>query len=250
MSGITVQRRLDTARAFEVLARIDLGADAANLHDDTLPEPSWGSRLLRAYRAAPGRLILHGLPLRDDWTMLASRLRNEPPGGLTDPAGRALATTFAEALDDLAELPISFAEDRPELVEPLTRLRAALWERQGSPPPLRILDVPALGSHGRAIEQRGMRVVATSLGEPFEHVLCQIFHEEVHALSDPLVRAGREHEPRDTAPSSPAFALHRDLEHAAIEVGQAIIDARAPELAPAYRAWRRRFAAPRPAPSR
>lgn len=241
MTDIIFERRPEAARAFFVLAHLDLGRDAANLHDDTLPERDWVEPLKEAYAAAPGRLSLHALPLRSDWPSIVASLRNSAPRGLTDEPGRTLASRFADAWDATEDFVPTWTPAPINLVAPLQCLRAALWERLGPSPPLTILDVEALGPHARAIEESGKRVVATSLAEPLEHTLCQIFHEEVHPLSDPLIRAGREHEPRDTAVGQPGYALHADLERTAIEVGQAIIEARTPELLDAYTRWRARF---------
>jgi hypothetical protein len=41
---------------------------------------------------------------------------------------------------------------------------------------------------------------------------------------------------------SAGFTLHRELERAAIEVGDALIAARTPQWSPAYASWRARFA--------
>lgn len=241
MTDIIFERRPEAAHAFFVLAHLDLGRDAANLHDDTLPEHHWVEPLKEAYAGAPGRLSLHALPLRSDWPTIVTALRTAPPRSLSDDRGRALASRFADAWDATNDFVPTWARPPTDLVAPLQSLRLALWERVGPPPPLTILDVEPLGPHARAIEEAGRRIVATSLAEPLEHALCQIFHEEVHASSDPLVRVGREHEHRDTAVGRPGYALHADLERTAIEVGQAIIEARAPELLGAYARWRDRF---------
>jgi hypothetical protein len=118
---------------------------------------------------------------------------------------------------------------------PLQRLRRALWE--DDPPPLTLLDVPSLGPHARALWVGQTRVVATSLMEDYDHVLCQVFHEETHPHSDSNVIEG----PRDTDPSSPGWRQHKLLEDNAIALGQHIIDDIAPELGPAYARWRDRL---------
>ncbi|MCA9654818.1 MAG: hypothetical protein KC501_33185, partial [Myxococcales bacterium] len=128
-----------------------------------------------------------------------------------------------------------------ELGEPLQRLRAALWEQQGPPPPLIVLDCPALGLAGRGgADERG-RVVAVSLAAPIEHLLCQILHEEVHAITDPVVRTQGGGATQDTRAGTPGHALHAALEHAALEVGRAVIEARAPAWSQAYARWQARF---------
>ncbi len=232
----------DAARIYAVLAHLDLGADAANLYDPSLPVQAWAAELLEAYRAAPGRLMLHGVGLLAG-TGLVARLRDEPPAGLRDPRGRRLCHLVADAMGALSDAAVPYAQVPDEIVEPLRTLRAALWEREGRAPPLCIADCPALGRAGRAVATDAGRVVAVSLAEPAEHVLCQVLHEETHAVTDPVVRAtwSSGGPPRDTAAGSPGFARHRALETAAIEVGEALIQARAPQWSDAYQRWRARF---------
>ena len=47
---------------------------------------------------------------------------------------------------------------------------------------------------------------------------------------------------QDTRADAPGFALHAELERTAIEVGDALIAARAPRWSHAYAQWRARFA--------
>lgn len=232
----------DAARLYAVLAHLDLGADAANLYDPTLPDQVWVQPLLEAYRAAPGRLMLHGVGLLAQ-TGLRARLREAPPVGLRDPQGRRLCSLAAEAMETLADVPLRYASVPETIVAPLQTLRDALWEREGRAPPLCVADCPALGRAGRAVATDVGRVVAVSLAEPADHVLCQVLHEETHAVTDPVVRGswGAGGPARDTAAGSAGFARHRALETAAIEVGEALIQARAPRWADAYARWRARF---------
>lgn len=230
------------ARLYAVLARLNLGADAASIFDAGLPGGSWVQPLLDAYRAAPGRLVLHAVPLLGAGGV-RTVLEDEPPRGLQDPPGRRLCAAALEALDATAAEAVSYAATPVEIVEPLQTLRTALWERVGPPPSLTIADCPALGRAGRAAAAAQGRVVAVSLAESPEHVLCQALHEETHAVTDPLVRqswtsAGAR---RDTAVGSQGYARHQALETAAVEVGDALIAARAPAWSGAYRRWRARF---------
>lgn len=231
----------EPARLFAVLAHLDLGADAASLFDSTLSPQPWAPALLEAYRAAPGRLTLHGIGLSHP-RGLVERLRGDPPASLVDTFGRRLCARTADAVDALSAHPVPYAEVPASIVEPLTTLRAALWEREGSPPALTVADCPALGLCGRATETAAGRVVAVSLAQPAEHVLCQVLHEETHALTDPVVRASWTAGPsRDTAVGSAGFHRHQALEVAAVEVGDALIRARTPQWVPAYERWRARF---------
>ena len=253
MSAITFARPFEPALCFHVLSHLDLGADAANLYDATLPTEPWVEGLASAYAAAPGRLTLHAVALSAG-PQLGSTLRDAPPPALSDPAGRELLRRFAAALHAVREsYRTAFDAAGPgarnlkreratALGGPLKRLRAALYEVHGEPPPLRILDCPALGPCGRAIAEERGRIVAVSLEQDVEHLLCQILHEEVHAVTDPAVRSGGD-APQDTRRGTPGYALHEALETAAIEVGAALIEARAPAWAPAYARWRARFGA-------
>jgi len=237
--SVTFERNRDAAVAFAVLAELDLGRDAANLHRPGTPEPPWARSLTHAYQAAPNRLHLHALPLHCvDGTFAASL--SAWGEQRSDPRDRAAATLFLEAFEARAGTRPAWHDPPHALVPIWTSLRQALWSQRGEPPPLRVLDCPALGRHGRAGTTAGGRVVATSLGEPEEHVLCQVLHEEIHAITDPVVGSGA---PRDTRVGHPGFAQHAALELAAVEVGEALLAARAPTWLPAYARWRRRSGA-------
>jgi hypothetical protein len=248
MSEIAVVSEPIAALGFQVLAHLDLGRDAANLYDARLPKRPWSDSLLLAYRRAPGRLTLHAVPLAarneaESWDLL-SRSR-----ALADPAGQTLARTFMQALtieqpafDDRWTADKTRAarlrDAAANLVPLLARLRAALVEE---PPPLVLLDCPALGPHGRACWRAGERRVAVSLAQPLEHVVCQILHEEAHAVSDPEVRAGQCEAHRDTRAGTPGHALHLALERAAVATGARAIEKAEPALEGAYAAWCARY---------
>lgn len=246
--GIRFERWPIAAVAYHVLAHLDLGRDAASLYDDTLPTKPWTPALLAAYAAARGRLAVHGAPL---WygERLVARLREGVPAMLRDTEGRALASAFADAIE--AEAPdylLAFERDETSLADvatslaaPLSRLRAALWERVGAAPPLVVVHCPALGKRARAGTQADARIVATDCAQPIEWLACQVLHEEIHAITDDAVLAGRDARARDTRAGMPGFALHDELERAAIEVGDALVQARAPEWAQAYARWRATF---------
>lgn len=235
---IAIEQRRSAALLYHVLAHLDLGRDAASLFDRSLPRHAWVDDLRAAYDAAPGRLAVHAIALVHDDPIAV--LRDDPPPMLRDAAGRVLASRLADAME-AAEYDPAFAEVPTALIEPLTQLRAALYERIGDPPPLLILDCPALRLAGRAASRGDTRVVAVSLAQDPGHVLCQTIHEEIHAITDPVVRRGRT-ALQDTRAHAPGFALHRELEHAAIEVGDALIAARTPQWSAAYAVWRARFA--------
>lgn len=249
--GIRWARELEPALVFHVLAHLDLGRDAASIHDETLPERAWVGGLREAYAAAPGRLQVHAVGLRHREGI--EGLGDAPPPGLRDAAGRRLLQRLLDAMASEREAFASAwaateretearrAEVATRIGEPLDRLRRALWEQHGEPPPLTVLDCPALGLAGRGAGDDRGRVVAVSLGAPVDHVLCQILHEEIHPVTDPVIRETMSTTPQDTRAGTAGHALHAALEHAAIEVGEALIQARAPEWADAYARWRDRF---------
>lgn len=228
---ILFERSRPVALTYEVLARIDLGRDAANLYDSTRASRPWADALTKAYRAAPGRLLVQAAALVDP-DDVRSRLRRM----LREGADLALAQCFITALDDLQDAPVDWGTPSEALLEAWTELRAALWERRGALPTWRIYDAPALGWAGRATQVAGEQRIAVALSRPADHVVCQVFHEAIHAVTDPVVGAGPTLS-RSTSAEDPGFAIHQRLEEAAVEVGRAIIEARRPALAPAYERW-------------
>jgi hypothetical protein len=241
VAGLEWVRSAPAALLFRVLARLDLGPDAASLYDPSLPAAPWTTELAAAYAAAPGRHALQWIALdAPDLATLQSRLQGLT-GRLADVASRALTAEIADALPawiaDTAAA-VALAAARAEVLSaPLARLRAALWERAGSPPPLRVIDVPALRRCGRGLRGDVHRV-AVDLRQDPDHLLCQIFHEEVHVRTDPAVLTGTPPVPRDTRAGTPGHAVHAALEDAAVTVGEAVIAARAPEHLAAYHRWR------------
>lgn len=249
---IQLERSEHAALCYHVLAHLDLGRDAASIYDRARPQRPWVAALRTAYARAPGRLRLQFMGVEaTSRAELEGWLRG--PGldpALRDAPGQALAEAFLRALaQERPRVAVGGALERErerELLGAITRLRAVLWETTTGPPPLTIVDCPALGWCGRASHRgRGgaapRRVVGVSLARPAEHVILQVFHEETHRVTDPLVLRGRSHGARDTRVGQPGHALHEELERAAVEAGQAIIDVRAPELRAAYHRWRARF---------
>ena len=247
-SGIRWARELEPALVFHVLAHLDLGRDAASIYDETLPEREWVAGLREAYAAAPGRLQVQVLGLRHREGLEA--LCELPPPGLRDDAGQRLLEHLLDAMaserEEFVEAWIANereaerrrAEVAARIAEPLDVLRRALWEQHGEPPPLTVLDCPALGLAGRGASDSHGRIVAVSLGAPVDHLLCQILHEEIHPVTDPMIREERPRLAQDTRTGTTGHALHATLEHTAIEVGEALILARAPEWTTAYARWR------------
>ncbi len=245
-SAVRLEARAAPALLFHVLGWLDLGADAASLHVPSRPVRSWVGPLREAWENAPRRLHLQVLGLRfTEPGSFIRALRQGPPAPLRGDADRALALALAAALE--AEAPDFEVRWMAREVQPLDpRLGPALTELRGllyanldvDPPPLRVLDCRGLGRAGRATRYDGERLVGVSLEQPFEHVLMQVLHEEVHPVTDPLVMAEwDETAPRDTRQGSPGHALHQRLEAVAIGATQALLAERAPQWLPAFEAW-------------
>lgn len=250
-SAIRWARELEPALVFHVLAHLDLGRDAASIFDETLPEHEWVAGLREAYAAASGRLQVHALALRHREGL--EPMRDAPPPSLHDAAGRQLLERLLDAMASEREAFVEAwaasereAEARrgevaARIGEPLDVLRRALWEQHGDPPALTVLDCPALGLAGRGGSDPHGRIVAVSLAAPVDHLLCQILHEEIHPVTDPVIRESMPSFSQDTRVGTPGHALHDAIEHAAIEVGEALILARAPAWAEAYARWQERL---------
>jgi hypothetical protein len=218
---------------YDVLAHLDLGLDAANLYTPGRVDAPWVPALHALYRADPERLRCQFLPLHTPH--MEALLAAIHTDGLRTAFGTAYADRF-ETMCALWDQDDGFDDRKARFAEAvaprLQRLRHALWEDQ-STPPLTVLDVPSLGPHARAIWVAGARVVATSLMEDSDHILCQVFHEETHPHSDPISLDA----PRDTDPSGPGWRQHRLLEESAIALGQRVVDHNIPALGPAYARW-------------
>ncbi|MFT5681962.1 MAG: radical SAM superfamily enzyme YgiQ (UPF0313 family)/protein-L-isoaspartate O-methyltransferase [Myxococcota bacterium] len=249
-SRVRFARRAAPALCFHLLSHLDLGADAANLHRPGLPSPEWIAPLAAAYQAAPGRLMaqVHALAY-DDIDAWTADLSLAPPSPLRDVAGAALIAALLVAVEaekgaflvgwQDPDAATRLAGVGAALSAPLQRLRERMWEQTGAAPPLTVLDCPALGLSGRATGAGSARLVAVSLSQPRDHILCQVLHEEMHPLTDPLVREDRSS--RDTRAGTPGAALHAELEGVAVAATDAFLSARAPELMADFVRWKRRL---------
>jgi hypothetical protein len=219
-------------RFYRVLAHLDLGLDAANLYDPSLPTADWAAELRQAYQGCPARLTAQFLPL---WGHAAERLLNDDLlPGLRTPAGARLRVALLHALALVPTRELALP-DTAALAARLPALRQALWEKK-APPPLLLLHAPALGVHARAVVRRdGLRVVAADLAQPL--ALIQVFHEECHPISDPGVKARG----RDTRVGEAGHASHVSLERAAVALGARVLAGAAPDLLPDYDRWRARY---------
>lgn len=236
--NIGFERRFVTALVYHVLSKLDLGRDAANLYDRRGATLAWASGLEDAYLAAgPERLELQfaGLAFEGLDELLAHVSRRGTPLW-----ARFRAALEAERAQFEADFRAREADERAlveavarELSPPLARLRRSLWAPLEAPP-LVVFHAPALGLHGRGDPRGSRHLVAVSLAQPTEHLLCQIFHEAVHPVSDRELRglAGR-----DTRAGAPGSELHRRIEAHAVSRGAEVIAAAMPELVPSYERW-------------
>lgn len=250
-----IRRALHAELAYHVLAHLPLSGDAASLYDPARPARPWVRPLHRAYTAADARLTLHALPLVvSDIEGLYGALAPGALAALDGATGCRLAECFAAALR--AEHQATAARYRPAqraadlqevdrwLGDQLRPLRRVLYAPR-TPPGLEILDSPALASggwtHGRATQRGPQRVVAVALHVAPAHALCQILHEESHAVSDPPLRERWRGAPQDTRAGAAGHGLHAALEEAAVERGQAVLEAAGGDLLPTYARWRARY---------
>lgn len=244
---VTVERSAIADIGYGLLAAVDLGRDAANLYAprrefDRLalaPAPAWAAALQAALRAHPrDALVLQGWPLRTP--SLADLAAPPVAPALLTPWARAVAAESRAA--EVRAFALAAPSPATPSLASLPALLAALWQPLGAEAPAtcRVLDCRPLGPHGRTHTQAGVFVVATSLDEAADHPLMQIFHEAAHPVTDAAVfaRLGAEaHGARRTAAGTPGFEVHRVLEATAVAYGQAVLEAHAPSVLPAYRAW-------------
>lgn len=230
---IELARSACASLAYEVLSALDLGRDAANLYQRKLLRPSWAAKLERAYiESGPERTAIQFAGLRFDnidllfehaarrgselWTYYAGALESER-------ASLEQRLTASRAKD---EARIALA--REQIIDRLELLRAELWKPR-PPPPLTVLHVPALRRAGRGLVAKSGHRVAVSLDEAWDHVWCQIFHEELHPIAD------RELGPmgaRDTRGDE-----HLLIEANAVDRGEELIRRILPDALPAYERW-------------
>ncbi len=148
-------------------------------------------------------------------------------------SGDGLQVLFADAIESEGQGTWPELEEHAALSLELRHLAGLLWQHR--PPPLRLLDCPSLGRHGRAGWLDGERIVAVNAAEDLEHVLQQVLHEWVHTLTDSLVEV--DHARRDTRLGSEGFQVHAELERVALLATEAMLSERAPEHLPGFRRW-------------
>lgn len=256
VASLLLQRPMHCALAYDTLAGLDLGADAANLYDGR-PQPAWAPALHRAYLDAPGRLSLQAIALMvDNLDDLLALLGADLLPSLRDRPGRALQREFASVLSARRE---GFQRDWQTRSGEGSAHAQRWWQRWAltlreldralhqpshiAPSELRVVACPALAcspfTHGRALDQGKVRWVAVALaGVDGTQALLQIVHELCHRFSDPPVRARFDETHDDTRAGAP---LHRALEEAAVHHGGALLERAQPELMPAYWRWRARY---------
>ncbi len=180
---VGVHRAEGPARFFAALAAADLGSDS--LPGTRLDAP-WARAIAETWPSCPGRTVLHRLGLAHFDAEELTRSLRWPPSGLRDRHGRSLCAAVATGIEALADRVSGFGKLPESTLAQLEALRIDLWAPQGlRPPPLVLLDVPALGGQSRATTVAGSRRVATSLAMPAEHVLMQVLYEEVGLVAEP-----------------------------------------------------------------
>lgn len=235
---------------YDVLRHVDLGANAASIHDGA--RASWSDGIAADFPSGPRADRVQVLPLiTPNLPSLLAALRElgsferTLAGVVADHATpfearwNATRREHERRVDQVAEA----------LYAPLAAARTALWSRvERAPPPLLVLDARPLGRHARGatIDQR--TIVAASFALDDADLFCAIFHEETHAVSDAGV-VRRDTQCRDTRRSSPGYAAHRALEVAALDLADDVVRASVPELAEHHTRWveqrRRSLTSPR-----
>jgi hypothetical protein len=250
--NVTTCARDHAALFYHILSYLDLGLDAATLYRPrATPLPFWAAPLLDAYRSSPGQLFIQILPLVvEDLTTLEKLLQRGLPA-LNDAPGRALRFHLLKAIaaeqdGDPRETLSHRSRDVSALLPRLETLRSHLWA-EATPPPLELWDCPALaapdGTHTRArgTTRQGRSIIALSFDVPDDAILIQVLHEDTHALTDPPIRKAHAQLTQQTSVGSDGYRLHQQLERAAVEAGQTLLERHAPDLLPAYRTWRARY---------
>ncbi|MEM1350274.1 MAG: hypothetical protein AAGI01_17070, partial [Myxococcota bacterium] len=189
------------------------------------------------------------------------RALEDPPSPLDDTPGRRLCALVRAVMHaERAERKKTF-EQRAQSANirsknflsswgrTLRTLRAVLHGGRSSPM-LYIIDSPALSAadgawtHGRALSRAGLSMIAVSLDVPQAHALLQIFHEEIHRVTEPLVlKRLDERVVRDQGAemTEPEVNVHALLEEVAVAHGEALIHMVAPELSATFADWRARW---------
>ena len=222
---IRVVRAEGPARFFATLAAAGLASD------DVRDDAPWARVIAETWPRCRGRAVLPRLGLAHLELDALVRALRWPPQPLSDRTGRALCAAVATGLEAGRDDPLTGHGVVAEgVLSQIEAFRADLWAPQGlRPPPLVLLDVPALGIASRAATVGGTWRVGTSLAMPDDYVLMQLLHEEIHLVTDPTVRVT----------DASGDRLHRRLERTALNATAAFLHARAPDHLPAFERWRR-----------
>lgn len=228
------------ALGFHVLAHLADDGDVAGLHDPGLRAP-WVDELQRHWDRCSSRNQLQWCLLRHRTVdALLGQLRRDPGDALRTRQGASLCSLFADIVAHERAAFEAHWSDAPAILrdrQHVCALLAPLLSRLGTRRlPVTIVHVPALGRRARATDTIGGRVVATSLASPDDHLVLQVLHEEMHAVTDPLVLRSSDLA-RSTRAHEPGWALHQVLEETAVDATLAFLDARAPEWLPAFERW-------------
>ncbi len=224
---------------FGIWAGVDLGDDRANSYLSATGTPTWAPAIAEAWTRTPNALSILALGLQFEAIDELEQALIVRGGALCEAllaAIRAEREGFEQGWAMTARLRAQRLDGVSAQLETLHRWRQWLWTVKGPPPPLLLLDVPALGAQARAATVGERRVVAADLGRAEDLLLLQILHEEVHPITDPVVLRDFT-QARETQPGTPGFVVHRELERVAVAATEAFLKARDPQWIPAFERW-------------
>lgn len=224
---------------YDVLARLDIGPNAASIFDGrTAP---WSERLAALHPNGDRSDHVQVLPLiTPGIEELIAILRQA--GDFEHELAAVVEATAPIAAAGWTELRPVYEQRLDEAVaaiaEPLAAARTALWTRaKKRPPPLLVLDARPLGRHARGASFEGRQIVAASFDQSDEDLFCRLLHEETHAVSDPAVFREHAGRTRSTNRGDDGYAVHRAVEAAALSLADDVVNEAVPELARHHHAW-------------
>jgi len=250
-----------TALFYHGLAHLELGDDAASLHDPVYLGSDGSAalgeaapRLAALYLRIAAPMGLHAPPLLLEAgcgeESLFAALRGAGPSAEARAFGEAMAAALAAEAPAFAARWSRFEAGLGSGLSHLAaRLAAELEELLSGLEAARTIEVrpvPALRDAGRATLSAEKAIVATDLTlavpTPAPRLLFQVLHEVSHALVDDLV--SRPGALRSTDPRSPGYAAQLRCEQAVLALDHHLVRRHRPRLTPAYLGWCARWVIP------
>lgn len=226
--GLRTSRPFHAWLHYGVLRCVSPGVSVRGGHDTHRRPRRWLAPLRAALAEAGAAGRVQVLPLHAK----SYEAMGEAAGD--GPLGEALRAAWAAEYEAVAAAWQSDHAYGPRLgrfwgavAEALTRCSTELWA--GDPPPLAVLDVPALGRSARGLAVDGQRVVAVDLELRPEAVFARVLGEAV--LADAAALDDRR------SAAAPAWTPP-----AALERARAAVERAAVEMLPAFDLWCRRRA--------